>query len=254
MIERVIFERSGDQGDLWMKNRMKRAVRAFVWIGIAVNLIGLSALHAQYDEDDKFGEDSKLNTNLGMTITAPAGHTAHFTSAGWGFVAGAGYSFNNRHAIIGEFMWNRVFASDAALRPIRAAFPNQDLNGSINLFSLTANYRYELRGKSVGVYFIGGGGWYHRHASLSEEIITGRGVSCSPEWLWWGASCESGLVTSSQTITSFSVSSLGANAGIGFTAKIGEPRYRFYVEARYNYAPTQNTKTQFIPITAGVRF
>ena len=151
-------------------------------------------------------------------------------------------------------MWNKVYASDAVLRPIRRAFPNQDLTGSGNFFSLTANYRYELRGKSVGVYFIGGGGWYHRSASLSEEVVTGQGVSCSPEWLWWGFNCSSGLVTSNQTITSFSVSSMGANAGVGFTAKIGEPRYRFYVEARYNYAPTKNTTTQFIPITAGVRF
>ena len=234
-----------------MKSNITRAAKTLLWIGIALNLIG-GALYAQ--DDDKFGEDSKLNTNFGMNITAPASRTSRFVSYGWGFTAGAGFNFNNRHALIGEFLWNRLYASDAALRPIRAAFPSQDLNGSNNVFSLTANYRYELRGKSVGIYFIGGGGWYHRSASLSEEIITGRNITCSPEWLWWGFDCSSGFVTSDRRITSFSVSSLGANAGIGFTAKVGEPRYRFYVEARYHYAPTKRTATEFIPITAGIRF
>ena len=59
-----------------MKNTMKRAVRMLILIGIAVNLIGLSTLYAQYDDEDKFGENSKLNTNFGMNITAPAGKTS----------------------------------------------------------------------------------------------------------------------------------------------------------------------------------
>jgi hypothetical protein len=235
-----------------MTKKTNWAASVLVWIGLAMNLGGLSVLHAQ--DDDQFGEDSKLNTNLGMTVTAPANQTAQFMSIGWGVVAGAGYNFNNRHAIVGEFMWNRVYASDAALRPLRQAVQPNNLNGDGNLFSLTANYRYELRGKSVGIYFIGGGGWYHRNASLSKEIITGHNVTCLPAWLWWGFSCTSGSVTSDQTVASFAVSSFGANAGVGFTAKVGEPRYRFYVEARYNYAPTRNIKTQFIPITAGIRF
>ena len=235
-----------------MQSKRKRAARTVVWIGLVVNLIALGALHAQ--DEDRFGEDSKLNTNLGMTVTAPVGPTARLVDFGWGFAAGAGYNFNNRHALVGEFMWNRIYASDAALRPIRQAFPAQNLNGSINLFSLTANYRYELRGKSVGIYFIGGGGWYHRSETLSREVVTGSNTTCLSPWLWWGFSCTSGLVTSNQTIASSAVSSLGGNAGIGFTAKVGEPRYRFYVEVRYNYAPTRNIKTQFIPITAGIRF
>lgn len=236
-----------------MKSRMVMIARALARVGLAVSLVGLGVLHAQ--DEDRFGEDSKLNTNLGMTITAPVNPTARFVDFGWGFVAGAGYSFNNRHALIGEFMWNRVYASDAALRPIRRALAGQNLSGSNNLFSLTANYRYEIRGRSTGIYFIGGGGWYHRNASLSREIVTGNNnITCEPTWLWWGFSCTSGFLTANQTIASFSVSSFGGNAGIGFTAKVGEPRYRFYVEARYNYAPTRNIRTQFIPITAGIRF
>ena len=235
-----------------MNTGLKRAVRTLMLISIAMNLMALTALHAQ--DEDEFGEDSKLNTNLGMTVTAPLNPTARFMNIGWGVVAGAGYNFNDRHAVIGEFMWNKVYTSDTALRVIRQVSQFNDLSGSSNLFSLTANYRYELRGKSVGIYFIGGGGWYHRNANLSREIVTGNNVTCLPPWLWWGFSCTSGFVTSNQTVASFSVSSFGGNAGIGFTAKVGEPRYRFYVEARYNYAPTRNIKTQFIPITAGIRF
>jgi hypothetical protein len=46
----------------------------------------------------------------------------------------------------------------------------------------------------------------------------------------------------------------GYNGGMGLTVKVGEPRYRLYIEARYHYAPTSRINTQIIPITMGIRF
>lgn len=224
--------------------------RACLSVFVALLLTFVSRASAQ----DDYGEDSKLNTNLALTLTAPLNSTARFLNVGGGFVAGAGYNFTPRNSFIGEFMWNRLGASDAALAPVRAALGTHDVSGHGSLFALTGNYRFELRGKTTGVYFIGGGGWYHRKASLSTHIATGSSITCSPTWEWWGFQCASGAVISDQTLASSTSDVLGMNAGVGVTFKVAEPRYRVYLEARYHYAPTKNVKTELIPITFGIRF
>src|SRR5262249_43300552 len=116
------------------------------------------------------------------------------------------------------------------------------------------NYRYELRGKKLGVYLIGGGGWYYRYSAINQEITVGSEVTCEPSWLWWGFTCTSGTVTASQTIRSSNSSAFGGNGGIGFTIRAGSPPYRVYFESRYHYAPNKGISTQLITTTFGVRF
>ncbi len=206
-------------------------------------------------QDDDYNEDSKLNTHMGIMVTAPLKPTSQFLNVGGGFTAGAGYNFSNHHALIGDFMWNRLGASDAALAPIRDAVGTNDVHGHGSLFALTANYRFELRGKTTGVYFIAGGGWYHRKATVSTHVATGSSISCTRTWEDWGFNCSSGIVTSDQTLASSISDVLGANGGVGVTFRVGEsPRYRVFLEARYHYAPTKNVKTELIPITFGIRF
>ena len=217
---------------------------------VAVILPGF--LHAQEDED--FTEDSKLNTNLGVALSVPLNPLAQFTNFAGGVNVGAGYNFNRRNAFVGEFMWNGIVPSDAVIAPIRAALQAPNLDGHANLFALTANYRYELRGQKTGIYFIGGAGIYHRNASLSQEVQGGTAVVCTPGFLFFGLACASGVATNNVTLASSASSSYGVNGGIGFTVKVGEPRYRMYIEARYHYAPNMNINTQIIPITIGIRF
>ncbi len=227
---------------------MTRASGTFALLTVLVLLQARGLAQEDYDED------SKLNTNLAFTITAPLNPTAQFVNVGGGLVAGAGYNMTKRNAFIGEFMWNRLGASDGALAPIRAALGTHDVHGHGNLLALTANYRYELRGKTTGVYFIGGGGWYHRTAEISNHVATGSTLQCTRTWEWWGFECSSGTVISDQTLASSTSDVLGLNGGIGVTFKVAEPRYRFYIEARYHYAPTKNVRTELIPITIGIRF
>ena len=169
-----------------------------------VVLLSLTPLHAQYD----FGEDSKLNTNLGVSMINPLNPSAKFLSIGWGLVAGAGYNLNKRNSVIGEIMWNRIYPTDGALAPL-VAVHGGNLSGHTQMFILTGNYRYELRGKKLGVYLIGGGGWYYRYSAINQEITVGSEVTCEPSWLWWGFTCTSGTVTASQTIKSSNSSAFG---------------------------------------------
>jgi hypothetical protein len=208
------------------------------------------ALRAQETSED----NPKFNTNLGLPISAPLNPTGRFAGPGTGVIYGAGYNFTRRHSVIGEFMWDWLNPGGAALTPIRVALQANDISGHSNLFALTGNYRFELRGKALGIYFISGGGWYVRKSSLTKLVATGSTITCTPVWLWWGYSCTSGIVTANQTLASSSSSALGANGGIGFTARVGDAPYRVYVESRYHYAPTRHINTQLIVATVGIRY
>ncbi|MCI0348853.1 MAG: outer membrane beta-barrel protein [Acidobacteriales bacterium] len=210
-----------------------------------------SLLYAQIEED----ELSKLNTNIAFLLTAPANPTSTFSDFGWGGTLGAGFNFNQNHAFVGEFLWTRLHIRDKALVPLRLALQNPEVEGHSDLYGFTANYRIEFRGKALGTYFIGGPGFYYRSTRITKSVVSGTDTTCTVEWLWWGATCEEGVVTSGQTISNFASGAWGGNAGIGFTVRIGEePRYRFYIEARYHYVPHERVKTEVIPITMGVRF
>jgi hypothetical protein len=199
-------------------------------------------------------DNPKFNTNLGLPLSAPLNPTARFAGPGAGVTYGAGYNFTRRHAVFGEFMWDWLNPGGGGLTPIRAALQLNNISGHSNLFALTANYRFEQRGQSRGIYFIAGGGLYVRRSSLTKVVVTGNSISCTPEWLWWGADCTSGLVTANQTLLHSSSSAMGANGGIGFTARVGDAPYRIYVESRYHYAPTRKINTQLITTTVGIRY
>lgn len=206
-------------------------------------------------QEDDWDEASKINTNIGMSWTVPLNPTARFINYGWGiFTVGAGYNFSQRHALVGEFMWNSLYPNNELIAPLRVALKSTNVKAHANVFSLTMNYRYELLGEKGGMYFIAGGGLYYRNSHVTNSVITSDTIACTPTWLWWGFACSSGIVSTDQTLASSSSGVFGVNGGIGFTARVGEPRYRMYVEARYHYAPNRTFSTQMIPITVGIRF
>jgi Outer membrane protein beta-barrel domain len=214
-------------------------------------LMWILPLHAQNSESEPF---SNLNSNVGFTISVPSGATAKYMSIAWGFNYGAGYNFNTHHSLIGEVMWNKLYATNGALGPIRAALQNNDIKGRGNLVALIANYRLQFEGQTFGSYFIAGGGLYYRNSRLSQSVTIGNSVTCTPAWLWWGFMCASGAVVSDQTLASSSSTAPGGSAGIGFTVRLADSHYKLYVESRYHYAAHKFIATQIMPITIGIRF
>jgi len=196
----------------------------------------------------------KINSHIGTLVGFPLSPTNEFASTGWGVAGGAGYNFNINHALVFEFMWNRLYATDRALQPLRQALQSPDFNGKSTLYVLTGNYRYERRGKIFGAYLIGGAGLYYRTTNPSKLIVTGGGIPCAPAWNWWGFTCSSGTVTPGQSLGSIGSNAFGGNGGIGFTARVGEDPWRMYVESRYHYAPNKDFSTQLITITVGIRY
>ena len=228
---------------------MKSTTKALIRFGLV--LVACCAAFPQDEGDD----NPRGNVNLGMPLSAPLNPMGRFTNLGLGITTGAGYNFTRRHGVVGEFMWNHLFVPDDALATIRSASQDSSITGSGELYAFTGNYRFELRGKSLGTYFIAGGGWYHRTAELSRRVTTGKNITCDPTWNWWGFSCSSETVVGDQTLAASSSSALGVNGGIGFTTRVGEEApYRVYVESRYHYAPTKRINTQLVTVTVGIRY
>lgn len=239
------------------RSNVKR--RNIILLGIWLLALAWAAplhLHAQYGYEEDCGDECRINTNVAMLINVPANPTAQFATVGWGLASGVGWNINKRSALIGEFMWNRMYANDAAIQTIVAAVPQPTgtINGSVNVFSVTANYRFELRGRLLGAYVIGGAGWYLRNTDLSQSITIGTTTVCTPAWLWWGLVCTPGTVTNTQTLAGSNSNVLGGNAGGGVTFRVGNAPYRLYGEARYHYAPTEGIRTQFVTVAMGIRY
>ena len=234
---------------------MKYRVRILFHV-IAIAALSASPLSAQYYES---GNSKKINSNLGFVIGVPVDTTSDLVNTGAGVDTGVGYNFNRFNSIIPEFTWNRVYANTSQLQPLLVALAQgaTTLNGTTDLYIVSANYRFELRGKALGTYLIGGGGWYHRHSDLSRLVTSGTATTCSSVWLWWGFTCSSGVVTSNQSIASSSTSGWGGNIGVGVTVRVGEEPYRLYAESRYHYIIHENTtglNPQFVLVTLGIRY
>jgi hypothetical protein len=224
-------------------------------LGAALTLAAWTVpLEAQMYDEYEPDDNAKINSNLGVTVNVPVSSTADVVNTGWGFSTGVGYNFNRRSAFVGEFLWNRVYPNSNQLIPLRAALASNNLSATTDLFVVSANYRFELRGKLLGTYLIGGPGWYHRNTNLSQKVTSGLGTTCTSVWLWWGFSCVTGTVTSNQTVGGSGASSWGLNGGLGTTVRVGEAPYRLYFESRYHYAPNANIKVRFLTVTVGIRY
>jgi hypothetical protein len=206
-------------------------------------------------QDESGGEDDPaITSSLGMPLSFPLNPTHQYAGLGLGVSAGVGYNLDRHNAFVGEFMWNWLFASDRALEPFRVALQSNNVSGHGNVFAFTANYRLELRGRTGGIYFIGGPGWIYRTASLSRAIPQGTPVPCNPIYLWWGYNCADGPVITNSTSVHSNAGAPGLNGGIGFTVRTGEAPYRAYVESRYYFAPTGSVSTKLLTLTVGIRY
>ena len=206
-------------------------------------------------QENPGNDNPSVTTSLGIPLSAPLSPTSQHLSFAAGISASVGYNFNRRNALIGEFMWNGLYSTNETLVPIRAALGTTSVSGHGNIYAFTGNYRLELRGKTFGIYFIGGPGWYYRTVWLSKPVPMGTTISCDPAWLWWGYDCAAGLIVTNLTQVHASAGALGVNGGVGFTIRVGnEAPYRMFVESRYHFAPTGSISTKLLVVTVGIRY
>jgi hypothetical protein len=193
---------------------------------------------------------SKFAFNMGGGITTPLNPTGAYAGISGNFVIGAGYNMNKSNAIIGEFMYSGLPSNLGVIQPVKLP------TSSINLYSLTINYRHQvdrINGSAFGLYFMGGGGWYQRYITIDKNYTVPAAVPCSANWYWYGYSCVDDYVYS-ETVAKKGVSAGGFNGGIGFTIRLSDSNLRFFTEARYHYAFSERVPTTIVPVTFGIRY
>jgi hypothetical protein len=202
-------------------------------------------------------QESRVNTSLGVGLSAPISSTGHYAGESVNTVVGVGYNFDAHNSLIGEFMYANLPPTSGSLAQIAPSTPARSTDGTGSLFTVTGNYRLTLERKVLGTYFIGGGGMYYRYQEPSQKVVVASGTPCTGAWQWYGYSCSGGIV-STTVAPNYSSAAFGGNVGIGFTVRLGDVQnfegYKFFVESRYHYAPNRNIPTQIITITVGVRW
>ncbi len=122
-------------------------------------------------------------------------------------------------------------------------------NGHENIYGGDADLQLDLAHRSSRnkLYLIGGGGYYHEQVHL-RQVSLESGLFCG----YFG--CGTGLgpvVTAEERETSAWRRSW--NAGLGWETAVAD-HASFFLEARYWRIAPLASKTQFVPIRAGLRF
>jgi hypothetical protein len=213
-------------------------------VAIAIGVLGLGWMIPAHSQGVAF--------NIGGGISAPLNPTAAYTGIGGNFDFGVGYALNKKNSITGEFLWSGMPPDNSTVHSANAPF------GTISLYSLTANYNHHIDsigGSPFGAYFIMGGGWYYRYAKINKDYVVPPNTVCQPIYGWWGYGCDPSGYVYTQTLASRGVSAPGVNGGVGFTVRLSDTGFRFYMEARYHYAFTDRiAATTLIPVTFGLRY
>jgi opacity protein-like surface antigen len=96
-------------------------------------------------------------------------------------------------------------------------------------------------------YLLAGGGWYRQQTTFRQINYTSAFV-CD----WWG--CGPGYYGTKSIVARYNTDwKFARNAGFGLEFAMG-PRASFFVEARYMRLNPNSSKSDFLPIRAGLRF
>jgi len=189
---------------------------------------------------------SRFTAAFGSGVNTPTGQTAEFTHSGGTFAAGLGYRLSKKQSVLLQY--------DFSTMPFNGAIEDQlgFLKPSSNLYSVTINYKWEFRTSSASrPYLIGGGGWYHRVATITRPAAVSE-ILCSSGLAWWHLACLEGTVPLDKVVAGSTSNALGANAGAGLSRKIGKTPAHWYVEIRYHYAPYKGISTHAVPLMIGL--
>lgn len=227
---------------------------------------GSSMVSKRSSQNDGYGGGYAPHSRLGVEhftfeggggLTVPTGSGRQFMDTGWNVKVGGGYRFNNRFSAMVDYDYVSMGVPGAILDQV-----NPQGGGATHLWSLTVNpiYNYKTVGRWGG-YLVGGGGFYRKVVNFTQPFND----YCAYYDPYYG--CIPGTVN--QTVAHFSNNAGGLNFGTGFTYRLSDSgRAKLFVEGKYvwvdnqasanntastGYAPA-NDRTEYIPITFGIRF
>ncbi len=226
----------------------------------------------------------KYDAFVGGGVGLPLGNSHKYTTASWGFQAGAGRNFNKNFGLNVQFDFDHFGLQGSNLT--QQSFVEDPLNefglqgatdGYSHIWSLTLDPIYNIKsGEGVGAYVTGGVGFYHKITTFTTpEQITGYDYYGYPE-----------TFVANEPFDSYTSNSPGVNGGFGLTYKFSRfANERFYAEVRYvvtfnsqrqgingsnynqyadtvppysypttNLYPANSNRSTYIPVKFGIRF
>ena len=121
-----------------------------------------------YGYPEKYGM-SHFAAEFGGGWTTPANESQHDLTYGWDVVAGAGYKFNHKFSLLGEYQFNSNKIPGKVLAQVG------EPGGDIHIWSLTVDPVWNYKTSGVwGGYVTGGGGFYRKTTSFTEPALDHR--------------------------------------------------------------------------------
>jgi len=206
-----------------------------ITLASGIGLLMVGALSAQ--------ETPPVSFNVGGGFVQGLGGSGRRLDTGWNFNGGVGFNFNPYVGVMGQFDYNQMDINGTTLNAL--GFPG----GDVNMWSVTLNPIVHTNPRGpVDVYFIGGGGLYHRRQEFTQpttSIFTGF----DPFFGFYPVA-----VPTTQVLTSYSVNKPGVNGGVGLAFGT-KWHVKFYAEARYHRMFLGGDRhTDYLPVTFGLRW
>jgi hypothetical protein len=248
-------------------------------------MIGTGGGHAQYGgrpgyRADYTNSDDSLKFTVygGAGATVPLADASNYLRPNFDIQAGVGYRFNRRLELPVEFDWDQFGFTKSALDNQIAIYDSIFGAGSVNRlldgnshiwsFSLQPTYTFYSRG-TWGAYVKAGVGFYHKVANFT---LPSAQFECFD---------FCGIDVTHFNLDHYTSNAPGYDAGFGITTRLSPDSHaRFYAEARYvfidnqqrfgiantpaslatvtnsttDFYPANSNRTEYIPVTVGVRF
>ena len=206
---------------------------------------------------------SKIAFVAGAGLNVPVGNTGKFYTPSYTITAGAGYNFNKMFGVLGEFHYDHTGLTGGAIATEynnainsggASASDLVGLDANAHFIAITANpvVTFSNDRSKFGAYITAGGGYYRKTTNFTLPAL--------------GTDSFGDVFSTNQNVDSATANGVGANGGLGLTYKLSSfSSERLFLEARYHWIsinsanntdffPYNRRNTEYIPITAGIRF
>jgi hypothetical protein len=214
---------------------------------------------ATHDRNTNPDGSTKVAFEAGAGFAHPAGDTQKYNKTGYNISFGAGRNFNRAFGVLAQYDYSSIPLSNAVMNQVNAT--GAGVIGNAHTWSLTLNpvISFSDKNSHYGAYIVGGGGFYRKLTSFVQPTT---GLCYDPYYGYYPC-------TSNQLVAHWSNNAGGVNLGMGFTWRPSTySNMKLFAESRYTWVDNQpaistyansypsynNRRTEYFPVTFGLRF
>jgi len=189
------------------------------------------------------GQSHFLTFGVGGGFTTQTGRTANYLDNGGNVQVTGGLNLGPILGIGATFMYNGMGLTRDALNRVEVP------DGHANIYTLTVEPKIKVPFIIGSAYVLGGGGWMRRTVTYTKPVLTST-LIYDPWWGYYGPA----LVTANQELGSVSQNAGVWDVGAGVEFKLPRSGWKMFAEARYFSGLTDQSHTNIIPVTFGLRW